>query len=72
MKKIITYQCDYCAKTSLSKKEMIEHEKTCSYNPINIECNTCIYKDNSNHWSSTNCKLGIIYIKPCGAYEPIK
>ena len=43
MKKIISYQCEWCDKTGSESNVILEHENQCTFNPHFKGCNTCVH-----------------------------
>lgn len=56
--------CDFCHHTENldSKGSMIEHEKTCTFNPKNKTCYTCKNKLHTGH-GNEGCSIGLDFVE---------
>jgi hypothetical protein len=55
MNEIISYQCEYCKKTSLYKSNTKRHEKECFYNPDTQSCATCLWSSKTHGFVEIEC-----------------
>ena len=43
------WKCDFCSDTDKNSEKILEHEKTCSFNPIMKKCFTCEYSGDEGY-----------------------
>lgn len=51
------WKCDFCTKTDKDSDVILEHEKTCSFNPIMKNCFSCKHHD--FYFESSICKIDL-------------
>ena len=71
--KMTAYRCAHkCGRKILAnRKEMVEHEKRCFYNPSTKSCKTCIHSENDEGYYCLIDKLpeGKAAVTNCGFWE---
>ena len=55
MNEVMSYQCEYCKKTSLYKGNMNRHELICFYNPDTQSCATCLWSSKTHGFVEIEC-----------------
>lgn len=57
----LVWKCDFCYSVTKSDSvKMLEHEKTCSFNPINKSCYTCEHRgDDGYDYAIPTCDLNL-------------